>query len=360
MIGLGGWPNELEDQVVIKKTFLIFSCLFVFLCLNGPVYADRCLFSIKPVQLSEESQKAIILHNLKEEVLILATELRADGETEVLEFIPLPSEPTVTLADGDPFGEAVKLIAKKKLEFEERGVSRGSAETVPVEIRFAEKIGVHDVTVIKINDLSGFSRWTEEFFVKKGVKVSIDRLSNFYKNAEDYLRRGFHYFVFDYVKVSKEIKLIEPLVYRFRSERLYYPLRTSNVIGGKGTIDLILILPGTIQMTGEDYQTIWRPTVQDIKKTTMDFSSSAKVYPHEIQKIYPGADDFFKSNRVTYMQVLRYSGDYQFREDLFYDLSNLVPFAYKIVNRFQRFEDLLTADELRDYLDYLKRKGVIK
>lgn len=350
---------------MVKNIFLVFSLIFVFLFMNGPVYADRCLFSIKPVQLSEESQKAIILHNLKEEVLILATELRADGETEVLEFIPLPSEPTVTLTDGDPFGEAVKLIAKKKLEFEERGVSRGSAGTVPVEIRFAEKIGVHDVTVIKINDLSGFSRWTEEFFVKKGVKVSIDRLSNFYKNAEDYIQRGFHYFVFDYVKVNREVKLIEPLVYRFKTEKLYYPLKTSNVIGGKGAIDLILILPGSIKipsiiMTGEDYQTSWMSTVHDIKKTAIDLSSSAKVYVSEIEKIYPGADDFFKSNRVTYMQVLRYSGDYQFREDLFYDLSNLVPFAYKIVNRFQRFEDLLTADELRDYLDYLKRKGVIK
>jgi hypothetical protein len=40
--------------------------------------------------------------------------------------------------------------------------------------------------------------------------------------AEDYLRRGFSYFVLAHVPVGKEMKATEPLVYRFRTERIYY------------------------------------------------------------------------------------------------------------------------------------------
>jgi hypothetical protein len=88
-----------------KYFYLISTSLILFLIFSVSTYADKGSFSIYPVKLTQESQKAIILHNFKEEVLILGTELKAEKETDVLEFIPFPSEPEVSLAEGNPFEE---------------------------------------------------------------------------------------------------------------------------------------------------------------------------------------------------------------------------------------------------------------
>ncbi|MFN3921840.1 MAG: hypothetical protein ACK4K4_05525 [Caldimicrobium sp.] len=130
-------------------------------------HADKGLFWWDPyANLNELSQKAIIFHNKKEEVLILGTELKADKEIGVLEFIPFPSEPQVSLSKGNPFEEVNKLLRLKRIMFEEfdgryrRGHAGVEFEVEPVEIRLSQKIGVHDVTVIKINNINGFSRFT--------------------------------------------------------------------------------------------------------------------------------------------------------------------------------------------------------
>lgn len=79
--------------------------MLVFLFVVDPAGADRGpVLWHENVRLIQESQKAIILHNGTEEVLILGTELKASAEIDLLEFIPLPSEPEVGLAKGDPRG----------------------------------------------------------------------------------------------------------------------------------------------------------------------------------------------------------------------------------------------------------------
>lgn len=92
--------------------------MLVFLFVVDPAGADRGpVLWHENVRLIQESQKAIILHNGTEEVLILGTELKASAEIDLLEFIPLPSEPEVGLAKGDPFEAASRLIARRGLVF---------------------------------------------------------------------------------------------------------------------------------------------------------------------------------------------------------------------------------------------------
>lgn len=59
-----------------------------------------------------------------------------------------------------------------------------------------------------------------------------------------------------------------------------------------------------------------------------DLSSSAKVYSDELTAIWPGAQSFFSQQKI-YLQVLKYSGAYDFRNDLLLDVSRLAPFPYK-------------------------------
>jgi len=329
----------------------LFAIQVILLFLAGAAYADKGpVLWHKDVKLSQESQKAIIFHNAKEEVLILGTELKASRETEILEFIPFPSEPEVGLAKGNPLEEAARLINRKGLVFTFSDAVKGGGEntTAPVEIRFSKKIGLHNVTVVKINAIDHFDRWLEDFFKSKGIQADREKLSAVYRNAQDYIGRGIQYFVFDQVRVSESVRLVEPLIYRFKTDRIYYPLKTSNLIGGKGIVELILILPGSI--TEDIWRSIWTvfPSRNggDIK-----ISSSSKVYPDELTALYPDASFFSRSAKI-YLQVVKYSGTYDFKDDFTYPVGKLVPYAYRpaIGNRFtgESFGPLLTGDERRD------------
>jgi len=327
-----------------KRKIILLVFILMSLLVNTPVSADKGSISPSPVSLSQDSQKAIIMHNLEEEVLILGTELRADRETYVLEFIPFPSQPDVRLSAGDPFKEIEKLMTEEKgIELIETGLFKGGeSETAPVEIRLSKKIGVHDVTVIKINDISRFISWVDGFFKEKKVDVS-NNLEKFYKNAEDYVKRGINYFVFDYVPVKTETRSIEPPIYRFKSDKIYYPLKTSNTIGGEGTIDLIFICPGSFPEG--DY---FSPD-RDIR-TYFQLSNSARIYTDEIEKIYPETVDFFSKVEKLFIQMMRYKGMYNFQTDFIYDPHKLDPRPYIWEGEYFLGYGLIPAEE-----DYKRR-----
>lgn len=314
------------------------------------------------VSLSQESQKAIILHNGTEEVLILGTELKASAEIDLLEFIPLPSEPEVGLAKGDPFAAASRLIATKGLvflagDFATKG-GAGGASTLPVEIRFSEKMGIHDVTTVKINDIDGFSRWLEDFFRKKGIEADRERLSGVFDTARDYMGRGYNYFVFDLVKVADRTRFVEPLMYRFRTGRIYYPLKTSNLIGGKGAVEMILVLPGSVT------DDLWQGANKIFDTgagAAIELSSSSKLHRADAETLYADRG-FFGPRARIYMQVLRYRGQYRFKDDFTYDVAKLTPYAYRYESERwhgaeKEFTPGFTAEERRDLREFFCPKS---
>lgn len=330
----------------------------VLLLLVNPVRADRGpVVWHEGVELRQDSQKAIILHNGVEEVLILGTELKASKEIEVLEFIPFPAEPKVEAAKGKPFDEVTRLIREKGLvfRFDSMDVSKGGRggdgpAWAPVEIRFSEKIGIHDVTAIKINDIGEFSQWLERFFKGKGIRYDKEKLSAVHANARDYLRRGYAYFVFDSVKVSEKLRFIEPLVYRFTTEKIYYPLKTSNLIGGSGSVELILMLPGSVS------DDLWNVTPDILvlgPGREFRLSTSSKLSREDVAAIY-GPQPFFGASARVYLQVFTYRGAYDFRDDFTYDVKKLLPYAYRPfryhpIPDMAGFEPPLSKGELRDY-----------
>ncbi|MGC8495141.1 MAG: hypothetical protein ACP5SH_25770, partial [Syntrophobacteraceae bacterium] len=197
-----------------RKKFLLVPLML--LLLPNFVYADKGpVIWNKGVHLSQEAQKAIIFHNSREEILILGTELKANKETELLEFIPFPSEPKVRMAKGAAFEKMAELIREKGLVFRTATITRGGGggKATPVEIRLSEKIGLHEVAILKVNDVAQFRGWLDDFFKKRGIQADQENLSRVYANVEQYVRRGIDYFVFDRVRVSKNVKFVEPLVY---------------------------------------------------------------------------------------------------------------------------------------------------
>ncbi|MCX8161355.1 MAG: DUF2330 domain-containing protein [Candidatus Saccharicenans sp.] len=316
----------------------------------GLVAADRGSFSARPARLIQSSQKAVIFHNKQEEILVLATELRAEKETFVLEFIPFPAEPLVFLVK-DPILEKVGEFLKKKDIREEGSPSKGGGGAAPVEIKFSQKMGIHDVTVVKINQPAEFESWVKDFF--KGKKVQVEnQLDRLIGNARDYLERGFNYFVFDSVAVGPETRTVEPLAYRFKSAELYYPLKTSNLVGGSGMVELVLILPGSfcvedviLQEQDQRYFELFR--------SGWSVSSSSRMYPAELGELLPEAASFFKPGQKIYLQLLRYVGPYDFKDDLRWDISGLPRYAHKIrmeTSYGLNYAQKMTEDEIKDYL----------
>jgi hypothetical protein len=342
----------------------IFVLAAFVLFLANPALADKGpIIWQDDVSLAQDSQKAIIAHNGFEEALILGTEMRSNRDVEILEFIPFPSEPAVHKAAGDPFAAISRLIAQRGLvffrssDFAVKGGQGAQGVTSPVEIRLSEKIGLHDVTVVKINDVKEFRNWCEGFFREKGIRADHERLSRVYESARDYTQRGYSYFVFDQVKVSGETKFIEPLLYRFKSGTMYYPLKTSNLIGGSGAVELILLLPGSVM--NDVWQNI-RGVFDVSRGPAIEVSSSSKVYRSELRPL--GLSSFFTPGSKIYMQVLRYKGAYSFTDDLSYSLGKLKPYAYRFEStrwhgQNKEFTPKFTREEVRDLREFFCPKS---
>jgi len=268
--------------------------------------------------VSEESQKAIIFHNDNEEVLILGTDLKASKNTGVIRFIPFPSEPTVRLAPDNSFETINILIRDHGLKFISYSKGGDPAPQEAVELRFHEKLGAHDIAVIKVNDASGFRNWVNDFFKKKGLPQKKE-YPDIEGIVDDYIKRGIAWFVFDFVELTEKTKFIEPVAYRFKTKELYYPLKTSNTVGGIGDINLILITPRTLCNP-------FQPFSNCLGIQNMNASTSSQIEQAELKKILPDADSFFE-NKKLFIQLLQYWGKYEFEKDIIADISKGAPHA---------------------------------
>jgi len=202
--------------------------------------ADRGMMPISDVTVYGPGQKAIIAWNGDKEILILSTDVRASANSRVLEILPLPSEPEIERGDFASFQQVDKLI-KKHLPINLRERYKGE-EAIPagVEIIFHQKIGAHDITVVKASSIDELVKWAEEFLKDAGIeyRISLPRLELV---VDGYITQDINFFVFDLIEVSPEPKSIEPIVYRFDTEFLYYPLKISTLAKGQTNINLFLL-----------------------------------------------------------------------------------------------------------------------
>ena len=325
--------------------------LLMSLPLASSALADKGAVYLRAadVKVSEDSQKAIILHNMQEEVLILGTEVRADRETPIISFIPFPSEPEVQLAPEGVFERLAAIVAKYDLGFYSRSFSKGGATATHegVEVRLSARLGAHDLTVIKIDDAIGFTFWVNDYFRSKGLAHSESHPQE-EAIVTDYVARGIDYFVLDYVEVPTEKHFIDPVIYRFKSKDLYYPLKTSNSFGGEGAIELFIIAPVTLCVpgSGNDRNPDWDFDVAvrqqgEEREPCLNFpantaasnllpsfgrhlfrlrlraSTSALLVPEnkDLQGLYPDAKTFF-DRQPGFIQAIRYIGVYDFKDDI--------------------------------------------
>jgi hypothetical protein len=213
--------------------------------LLSSVQGDRCIIPIVDVDVYGPGQKATVAWNGDVEHLILSTDLYTSDEAKVLEVLPLPSKPKVEIGSFESFDSIQRIMMKN--------VPKGTEPSRAIEglrVVFHEKIGAHDVTVVEASSLEELERYIFEYLKSSGLKEATSKIGkDTEKIVEDYLERGYGFWVFDLIDLYSSPRSIEPIIYEFQSSSLYYPLEVSATAKGHTEIILYLITPEPI---GED------------------------------------------------------------------------------------------------------------
>lgn len=282
-----------------KSGYLITLLLISILLIPSLASANRGMIVPGPreIYLEETGQNAIVAWNGEEEVIILSTDAKSSESTLVLEVIPLPSNPTkVEEGSFDSFTKLSEIV-NKKVRAMRKGIGRPlglSMEVVTpgVEITFHKKIGAHDVTIVKVNDLDYFLNWVEDFIINKGFEYT--EISSEFKNSvTNYLNKDIKFFVFDVIETAKDRQSIKPLIYRFKTDFLYYPLEitaTSDAGGSISEVNILLIAKGIIDESIVSNVNLW---------PTTGFDYNIELSKNELKEISPELADLFKSNPLV-------------------------------------------------------------
>lgn len=268
----------------MKKRLIAVFIGFGLFCFNFAL-ADGGMMVWPPnVYLEQTAQNAIVAWNGEEEIMILSNGVKSDEPATALRMVPLPSNPEIKGGSFESFEKLVETMNEKldKLREDTPGFGSGKVDTeisssAGIDIVFHEQIGSHDVTVVKVNDLDVFIDWINDFSDKNGLDknreikcedfnyfdcpdnctknncymptcppgdscaqvcrqvcqggtINTPMISeNFKEGISNYLKRDIKYFVFDVVETNGDEESIDPLVYRFESDYLYYPLLISGI-----------------------------------------------------------------------------------------------------------------------------------
>lgn len=278
------------------KKIIFLSIILLVLILPVLVFADRGMMIWPPnVYLNQDAQNAIVAWNGQEEIIILSVDVKSDAKATALGILPLPSDPTeIKEGSFDSFEKLVEIMNQKINVIRGQFQALGKGVEAPdagVEITFHEKIGAHDVTVVKVNNADYFIEWISNFATEKGLKVK-QISEGFKKGVENYLKRDLKYFVFDVIEPEGGEESINPLIYRFESDYLYYPMLISGIseiAESRGTINVFIIAENEIPQTPfSKFGFGWWDTGTEVELTQEElnevaddiaslFSSGAKV-----------------------------------------------------------------------------------
>ena len=224
---------------------MILSLLFAFLVSCPQVWADRGGFSPSGFEVFESGQNAIIAWNGTREMLILSSDVKSSQESKVIEFLPLPSNPSVSKGKTSSFDKIVDLVGSHlyytSLPVGAHRSGKLSAQNEGgVEVTFHEKIGAHDLTVVRAEDAQELISWIENFL--GDIEIEYEELpSGLEDSFSGYLDEKINFFAVDVIDANSTTRSVEPLIYEFESSKLYYPLRISTLFSGETDISLFIL-----------------------------------------------------------------------------------------------------------------------
>jgi len=216
--------------------------------LDRAALAGKKMIDFDPLQVSvfEPQQRAIILWNGEEEILLLSTDQRASERSAILEVIPLPAEPKVRLGSFETFEAAQELVVRKRMwACAHPGAEGGLRQPAPSagRIAFRRKMGAHDVTIAEVLQPEGFVQFVQRRLQESYRTPEAPIRPDFVEIIDSYLKEGFRWFAFDVIVLDDVTQSRQPIEYRFRSDSVFYPMRISRLERGKTKVDLLVFSP---------------------------------------------------------------------------------------------------------------------
>jgi hypothetical protein len=218
-----------------------------------------------------------------------------------LRIVPLPSEPEIVRCNNTVFERLKSFVDTRVVEDEGKGDlgmladSGEETEEIDVEVVFYDQIGLHNITVIRAYTGEGFARYTDEFLEGSGLDpVDAPEAEAV---ASSYIERGIEYFVLDLMDLAQEVGSPEPLMYRFDSDSLYYPMEITSLTGGKTHILLFLLTP-------------FRRLSNDYTEKNMEFLGERRSRYHDERYIKLSKPDSPVNFRLITHEVL-YPSDFE-------------------------------------------------
>jgi len=264
----------------MKKTIF-----FLMLFLPILVLADRGMVVWpEQVNLDQTAQNAIVAWNNNQEMLILSVDLKSSEKATSLGVFPLPSSPSSIEEGSFESFEVLAEIINEKLERGDWDYESGTLKSLElggqgVEITFQDQIGAHDITVVKVNDLDYFLEWIKEFSSEKGFSEK-EVSDSFKQGIKNYLKKDIKYFVFDVIETGEDKESVNPLIYTFESDYLYYPMLISGISEIEDSyVEINLFLISKENIPGVEYNVSL--TEEELKQVSLEiadmFESDVKV-----------------------------------------------------------------------------------
>ncbi|MCJ7468992.1 DUF2330 domain-containing protein, partial [Candidatus Bathyarchaeota archaeon] len=235
-----------------SKTFFGFLLIaLVLLAINTllpSALGDRGGFSPRAERVVEAGQKAIVAWNGTDEVLILSTDISSSNETEVVEIMPLPSNPAISKGETQSFQKVTDLVNSyfdltanryRSASYSGRFLFGDGGYSQRITITFQQVIGPHFLTVVRVDYSSDLVSWLSDFLRSRGYVAGLPSGSD--QLFENYVKNNVRFFVIDAIDTNSTVRTVEPLVYEFSSSKLYYPLRISNLFSGDTSISLFTL-----------------------------------------------------------------------------------------------------------------------
>ncbi|RCW50738.1 MULTISPECIES: DUF2330 domain-containing protein [unclassified Halanaerobium] len=227
----------------MKKSLILFIIFALMFTISSYVFADRGSIPFQPaIRIFEPNQQALIAWNGKEEILILSTKLYADQDTKILEVLPLPHEPEIKKSSRNVLRKANELLTLDHSKQLVQPITRSSdsRQLQGGEVKQEVVIGSHDITVVKVLNENTFTNWVNNYLKQKGKDNPVipEELK---KTIKKYIDKDYNFFVFDTVDVGPKPYFNEAIYYKFKSDKLYYPLEITKSDHGESNVSLLVL-----------------------------------------------------------------------------------------------------------------------
>lgn len=203
----------------------------------GSVHSDFLFIPAKDEYLQNPAQIAIISWYNGEEVLVFGSNIKSSISITGLGVVPLPNKPHYI-----GLGSVGSL--EKALDKFSSGIRvAGASGTVTVE--FNVVLGPYNVTCIKIDPHTSMDE-IGDILLEIASQNDLSSLSLRYSALSvlsDYVKNGFYYFLVYVVNAKNYASgFLPPLVVKFRTDYVWYPLVVSSLYANKLTFAKIVVI----------------------------------------------------------------------------------------------------------------------